>query len=57
VLAQIIHHISDQVVPLPLFYDANPALVGNRLRNVAARHGRDSTEAWNAELWDVAGDR
>ncbi|HZT09251.1 MAG TPA: ABC transporter substrate-binding protein [Chloroflexota bacterium] len=54
IFAQIVHHISDQVVPLPLFYDANAALVGNRLQNVAARHGRNSTEAWNAELWDVS---
>jgi peptide/nickel transport system substrate-binding protein len=53
VLAQILHHISDQVIPLPLFYDANPSLIGNRLRNITARKGRDSTEAWNAEAWDV----
>lgn len=57
VLGQIIHHISDQVVPLPLFYAAVPTMIGNRLRNISARNGRGSTEAWNAEAWDVVSQR
>jgi peptide/nickel transport system substrate-binding protein len=53
VLGRIIHHISDQVVPVPLYYDASTAMIGNRLQNVTARKGRNSNEAWNVELWDV----
>ncbi|MBM2810184.1 MAG: hypothetical protein HW416_943 [Chloroflexi bacterium] len=53
VVRQMVHHLSDRVIPLPLFYDANLVLVNDRVRNVGARRGQDSTEAWNVETWDV----
>ncbi len=51
-LTQIIRHMSDQLVVVPLFHDAEPALVGNRLLNVGARKG-DALQGWNAHEWDV----
>jgi hypothetical protein len=37
---------------LGLFYAANPTMIGNKLVGVTTRN-QDSTEAWNAHLWDV----
>ena len=51
-LAQIIHHMTDQLVVVPLFHDAEPVLIGNRLVNVGAKRG-DSLQGWNAQEWDV----
>ena len=49
VLQAIFHHITDQVVVMPVYYDSNPALVGNRLVNVyPAYYG-------NSQRWDVKG--
>jgi ABC-type transport system substrate-binding protein len=53
VVGGILQHISEQAVPLPMFYDANPSLISNRLRNVTARKGGTSTEVWNVEDWDT----
>jgi hypothetical protein len=50
--AQAIHHITDRVVELPLFYDTQPAFIANRLVNVSAATGNSQT-AWNAHEWDV----
>ncbi|HZT05798.1 MAG TPA: peptide ABC transporter substrate-binding protein [Chloroflexota bacterium] len=52
VLAQIVHHMTDQVIPIGLFYNAGPIMIGNRLLNVGAG-GSQATPAWNAEQWDV----
>jgi ABC-type transport system substrate-binding protein len=52
VLAQIVHHLSDQVVVIPLIWRVDPTAVSNRLINVGNR-GRDATQAWNAHEWDV----
>lgn len=49
---EIIHHMTDQLTVLPLFYDVNVSLISNRLQNVGAAHAV-GTEAWNAELWDL----
>ncbi len=52
VLARIIQHMTDQLVVVPLFHDAEPALVGNRLLNIQSRRG-DAFPGWNAHEWDV----
>ncbi|HZT05593.1 MAG TPA: peptide ABC transporter substrate-binding protein [Chloroflexota bacterium] len=52
-LAQIIHHMTDQLVVMPLFHDAEPVLIGNRLVNVGSKRG-DSLQGWNAQDWDLA---
>jgi ABC-type transport system substrate-binding protein len=33
-MAQIVDHVTDQLPVLPLFFDATPSLVHNRVRNV-----------------------
>ena len=52
VLRQIIHHISDQLIMLPLYYGAEPAAIGHRLVNVGVKPS-GGTQAWNATEWDV----
>lgn len=52
IIGQIIHQISDQLIMLPLFYGAEPVVIGNRLANVGTRTP-SATQAWNAQDWDV----
>ena len=51
VLGRLVHVISREAVPLPLFYDARVALISHRLQNVAVKKSTGATEAWNAEAW------
>jgi peptide/nickel transport system substrate-binding protein len=51
-LGQIMRHMTDQVVPLGLFYDAQSVLVANRIRNVVGGSAQ-GTYAWNAHEWEV----
>ncbi|HZT06756.1 MAG TPA: ABC transporter substrate-binding protein [Chloroflexota bacterium] len=55
VLGDIIHHTTDLLTMMGLFYDAEPVIIGNRLVNVAAAKSADSTPVWNVDLWDVRG--
>lgn len=48
IAAQIIQHMTSQVVPLPLFYDANSVVIGKRLNHVTG-----SEVGWNAHEWTV----
>jgi peptide/nickel transport system substrate-binding protein len=52
VVGQIVNIISDQLVVMPLFYGAEPVVIGNRLTNVGARTS-SASQAWNAYEWDV----
>jgi peptide/nickel transport system substrate-binding protein len=52
VLKQLIHIVSDQVVFLGLFFNLEPTMVANRLRNIGARVP-GSTQAWNADEWEA----
>jgi hypothetical protein len=47
VLGQIVHHMTDRLTNLDLFYDVEGALVTRRLQNVTF------TRAWNAHEWDL----
>ena len=49
VASQIVHHLSDQVVPLLMFYDVTATAIGRRLRNV----GTEGNQLWNAIAWDI----
>jgi peptide/nickel transport system substrate-binding protein len=53
-LRPIVHHISDQVVIIQLFYTANPTMVANRIRNVSEGLSTYAVVSWNAHEWDVA---
>jgi peptide/nickel transport system substrate-binding protein len=52
VAGQILHHMTDQVIALGLYFDTEPTAIANRLVNVNARN-QQSTQAWNAHEWDV----
>jgi hypothetical protein len=51
-VAQIVHHMTDQLVWMGLYHEVNPSLMSNRLQNVTARVA-DGTQAWNAHEWDL----
>ena len=51
-LAEIVHHVSDQVVVLPLAWRTDPTPIPSRLVNVGVKRP-DASQAWNAHQWDV----
>lgn len=52
VLGRVVHHVTDQLVTMGLFYTTSHALVSNRVANVTARSAF-STDAWNAHEWEL----
>ena len=50
---QIVHHMTDQVIWMGIFYDSQPVLISNRLQNVTAGAARLSSPVWNAQDWDT----
>jgi hypothetical protein len=54
-LGSVVHHLTDNLVQLPLFHGADPTLISNRLINVTAR-GDAFTQAWNVQEWDIKKD-
>jgi peptide/nickel transport system substrate-binding protein len=52
IAAEAVHHITDQVAEMPIFYDVQPSLISNRVIGVAAARGAGTT-SWNANVWDV----
>ncbi len=44
--------MTDQLVWMGLFHQAEPTMIGNRLQNVLPRYP-SSTQAWNAHEWDL----
>jgi peptide/nickel transport system substrate-binding protein len=51
VSAAAVRHITENVVELPIFYNAAPALIGRGITNVGAPRGAPT--AWNVHLWDI----
>jgi hypothetical protein len=51
-LGEIIYHVADQLTQLSLFYDVEPTMMSNRLRNIGPRWP-SSTQTWNAHQWQV----
>jgi ABC-type transport system substrate-binding protein len=51
--ADIVHHMTDQVLVLDQFYDASPTAVSSRIVNVASKPFRGTTNTWNAHEWDL----
>jgi ABC-type transport system substrate-binding protein len=51
-LAGIVHHMTENLSHLPLFFGVDPTMVSNRLVNVTAR-GDAFTQAWNVQEWDL----
>lgn len=48
-LRDVVRHMTDQLNIMPLYYNASPTMVSNRMLNV----GADST--WNVHEWEVRG--
>ena len=46
---QIIHHLTDQVIPMLMFYDITATPVGRRVHGVVTQ----GNELWNVIAWDV----
>ncbi len=53
IASQIVNHLTENVVFLPMFYDLTPTMIGNRLVNVPMKVSQGNTVTWNAHLWDV----
>lgn len=53
VIRGIVRHLTENLVAMGMFYDVRPALVGNRLVNVAVPGSESPSISWNAHLWDV----
>ncbi len=53
VLRQIVHHISDQVVIIPMFYTAQPTLIANRIQRISDTLATGAVVTWNVQEWDV----
>lgn len=49
ILGEIIHHLTDRVLTLGLFFDGTPALVGRRITGVTPRQ-----QGWNAHTWTAS---
>ena len=52
VLAQSIHHMTDRLIMMGLFYDTATLMVGHRMQNVAVG-GQRSLATWNVHDWDL----
>jgi peptide/nickel transport system substrate-binding protein len=53
VAGQILHHITDQAVTMPLVYDTDVVVASSRLQNAATLMNLTSGHAWDAQTWDV----
>ncbi len=53
VLGQLVHHITDQLVIMGLFFIAEPALISNRITNITSIKGDEAQHTWNVHAWDV----
>jgi peptide/nickel transport system substrate-binding protein len=53
VLSQVLHHMSDQLNLMPLFFREDTILVNKRVLNVSALSAEGATHAWNAHEWDA----
>lgn len=51
-LREIVHHMTDQVTVLGIFYGADPFLISNRLSHVGAGN-QAARMAWNAHEWEI----
>ncbi len=53
VAGQIVHHISDQVAWMGLYYSVTPLLVSNRLANVSQAKAARASTLTNVHEWDL----
>ena len=53
VLGQIVHHTTDNLIVMGLFYDVEPQAVANHLLNVEMRKAELSSPIGNVHEWDL----
>ncbi len=53
ILARMIHHMTDQVVTIGIFFLIEPVAVGHRLVNFVPPRQTDGVLSWNAHEWDI----
>ncbi len=52
IAGQLVHHITDQLIHMSLYYRIDATLMHSRLRNIYAM-GDTPTLTWNAHLWEM----
>ncbi|MPZ13676.1 MAG: hypothetical protein GEU73_04515 [Chloroflexi bacterium] len=50
VLRDIVHHMTENLLPMGMFHDGLPILVGKRVQNVTGRY-----PGWNVHEWELPG--
>jgi peptide/nickel transport system substrate-binding protein len=53
VLGDIVHHMTDQLVLMGMFYNVLAVATGKRVQNVTPAAVMGSNQTWNAHLWDL----
>jgi peptide/nickel transport system substrate-binding protein len=53
IVAEIVRHVSENLVVMGLVYDAQASMVNNRLVKVSGNVPTDGTATWNAHAWEV----
>ncbi|HZT06331.1 MAG TPA: ABC transporter substrate-binding protein [Chloroflexota bacterium] len=48
VLGEIVHHMTDRVLYITLFYQTSPVMIGNQIRGVTG-----TSQGWNANAWEI----
>lgn len=52
VVAQIVHHMTDQVIWLSMFHRLDVSMLSHRVLHAGPK-GEDATQAWNAHEWEI----
>ena len=51
---QMIHHLTDQIPVMPLFFSTEFTVIANRVRDmIATKAASGAAKTWNSHLWDV----
>lgn len=54
ILGQIVHHMTDRLVHMGIFYVVEAALISNRLKNVGSTKVEATLQTWNAHEWELS---
>ncbi len=52
-LGDALHHLTDNLVVMGIFYIVEPTLITDRLLNVHERRSEEATHTWNAHEWEL----
>jgi hypothetical protein len=53
ILANMIHHMTEHLVTIGIFFLVEPVAIGNRLVNVPTVRGENGVLTWSAHEWGV----